>query len=121
VSGAASSLSPEPEEPAKDRSFPHEKLTCYELATSLSRWFRSQRFPPGCADLADHGRRASTSMALNIAEGCYLSGGNRRKHFGYAMASAAEACAVLDQVELLEGAERQAELRRVGAMVAGSR
>ncbi len=104
-----------------DSFFPHEKLTCYQLSTSVSHWFRAQRFPTGCADLADQGRRASASVALNIAEGCYLTGGNRGKHFGYAIASAAEACAVLDQVELPGGEERQAELRRVGAMVAGLR
>jgi len=37
------------------------------------------------------------------------------------LASAAEACAVPDQVELHGGKERQAVLRRVGAMVAGLR
>jgi len=103
---------------AVDRFFPHEKLTCNQLASSVSPWFRSQRFPQGSADLADQCRRASASVALNIAEGRYLTGGNRGKHSGYAIASAAEACAVLDQVDLPGGKEKQVELRRVGAMVA---
>ena len=100
-----------------DRYFPHEKLTCYQLAVSVSRWFRATDFPTGDADLKDQGKRAAASIVLNIAEGSRSTGGNRAKHFGYAMASAAEACAVLDIVDVPGISERRHELRRIGGMV----
>lgn len=103
------------------RYFPHERLTCYQLAVAVSRWFRDAPFPAGDAALRDQGKRASSSIVLNIAEGTRSSGGNRKKHFRYAEASAAEACSVLDLVDLDNGAERQAELRRIAAMVRGLR
>ena len=53
----------------------------------------------------------------NLAEGCYSLGGNRNKHLRIAMGSAAETCGVLDLVDLPGGAQRQAELRRVVAML----
>jgi len=104
-----------------DRYFPHEKLTCYQLAVTVSRWFRHTDFPAGSADLKDQGKRAAAGVALAIAEGSRSQGGNRKKHFRYAEASAAEACAVLDLLELPEGRERQQELRRIAAMVRGLR
>ena len=56
-------------------------------------------------------------MVLNLAEGAYRSGKDRQRHFRIAMGSAAETCAVLDLVDLPDGAARQAELRRVVAML----
>lgn len=53
----------------------------------------------------------------NIAEGAHSLGGNRGKHFRIARGSAAETCAVLDLVDLPDRAQRQAELRRVVAML----
>ncbi len=103
------------------RSFPHERLSCYQRALTVSRWFRSVDFPSGDADLKSQGKRAASSIVLNIAEGSRMQGRNRRKHFAYAEASAAEACAVLDVIDLEGGAAMQAELREVAAMVAALR
>jgi four helix bundle protein len=102
-------------------SFSHETLIAYRLALGVARWLRSTRFPMGDSGLRDQGVRAACSCVLNLAEGASAMGGNRRKHFAIAKASAAETCAVLDLVELSDGAERQAELRRVAAMISGLR
>ena len=96
--------------------FPHERLDCYRLAVGIARWTLAQRFPPRCADLADQAARAATSIPLNIAEAC-RGGAAGKNHFRIAMGSAGELCAVLDVVDLPEGALRQAELRRIGAML----
>lgn len=97
--------------------FPHENLDCYKLAVSVSRWLLTVRFPPRCSDLADQAVRASQSVVLNIAEGAGRGGPAGRNHFRIALGSAAELCAVLDLVSVEGAAERQAELRRVGAML----
>ena len=98
-------------------SLSHENLDAYRLARDVARWIRATRFPTGDSALRDQAVRAASSCVLNIAEGCYSLGGNRKKHFRIAMGSAAETCAVLDLVDLTGGAERQAELRRVVAML----
>jgi four helix bundle protein len=97
--------------------FPHESLDVYRLSVAIARWVRTQRFPSRSADLADQAIRASQSMVLNIAEGVARGGGARANHLRLALGSAAEVAAVLDLVELPDGALRQAELRRVGAML----
>jgi len=96
--------------------FPHENLDCYRLAVGIARWILTARFPPRCSDLSDQALRASQSIPLNIAEGC-RGGPAGRNHFRIAMGSAAELCAVFDVVVLPGSAERQAELRRIGAML----
>ena len=45
-----------------------------------------------------------------------MTGRNRVKHFRYAQASAAEACAVLDLVHIDGSHAIQQQLRRIGAM-----
>ena len=97
--------------------FPHESLDCYRLSVSIARWLVATRFPAGHSDLADQALRASQSVVLNIAEGMALSGAARRNHLRIALGSAAEVTSVLDLVALPEAAARQAELRRVGAML----
>ena len=94
----------------------HERLDAYGLALQVARWIRTTRFPTGDSALRDQAKRAADSMVLNIAEGCSRQGGDRHRHFTIAAGSAAEACAVLDLVDLPDGAERQRELRRVVAM-----
>ena len=47
-------------------------------------------------DLADQIHRAATSVALNLAEGQRLIGGNQRKHYAIAHGSANEIRAALD-------------------------
>ncbi|MFK7928975.1 MAG: four helix bundle protein, partial [Myxococcota bacterium] len=68
----------------------------------------------------DQGCRAMDSVSLNLAEG--VGRGRRapaagRNHLSIALGSAAEACAVLDLVDLPGGNEVQAKLRRVGIML----
>jgi len=97
--------------------FPHESLDCYRLAVPLARWVATVRFPSRHADLADQALRAGQSIPLNIAEGCARGGPAGKNHFRIGLGSAAELCAILDVVDLPGGAERQAELRRIGAML----
>ena len=96
--------------------FPYESLDCYRLAAAVARWTLSAKFPPRCGDLPDQAARAAASIALNIAE-AGKGGQAGRNHYRIALGSAGELCAVLDIVELPGGAERQAELRRIGAML----
>ena len=96
--------------------FPHEHLDCYRLAIEVARWMGRAKFPPGCADLADQGRRAARSVPLNIAEAA-RQGQAGAQHFRIALGSATETCAVLDVVDLPGGAEQQVKLRRIGAML----
>ena len=104
--------------------FDHEGLDAYKLAVEVARWFRATRFPRGDADLHDQGKRASQSVALNIAEGRARTAKSRihgvgGDHSTIAHGSAAEACAVLDVVDVAAGAEQQNKLRRVGQMLRG--
>ena len=96
--------------------FPHEQLDCYRLAVEVARWMGRAKFPPGCADLADQGRRAARSVPLNIAEAA-RQGQAGANHFRIALGSAAETCAVLDLVEFPDAPEQQVKLRRIGAML----
>lgn len=100
-------------------AFPHESLDCYHLAVAVARWVAATRFPARHADLADQALRAAQSVVLNIAEGAARRGPTSKNHFRIALGSAAEASAVLDLVDVPEAAARQAELRRVGAMLRG--
>jgi four helix bundle protein len=100
-------------------AFPHESLDCYHLAVGIARWVAATRFPARNADLADQALRAAQSIVLNIAEGAARHGPASKHHFRIALGSTAETSAVLDLVDLPEGAARQAELRRVGAMLRG--
>jgi four helix bundle protein len=102
--------------------FPHENLDCYRLAVGVARWVAASRFPPRCANLTDQAVRAAQSVVLNIAEGAARGGPAGRNHFArgrgrLALGSAAELCSVLDLVEVAEAAPRQAEIRRIGAML----
>ena len=78
---------------------------------------RRARFPRGDADLKDQGVRCSGSTVLNIAEGRAHGGKAEQNHYRIALGSAAEACAVLDVVDLAGAHEQQQKLRRVGAML----
>jgi len=98
-------------------SLSHENLDAYQVALGVARWIRSTSFPPGDSALRDQANRSACSLVLNLAEGAHSQGGNRAKHFRIARGSAAETCAVLDLVNLPGGAQRQAELRRVVAML----
>ena len=94
-------------------------LICHlALALGVARWAATQVIPASRKHLRDQLVRAADSVVLNIAEGAGREPGeSRRNHFRIAAGSAAEVAAVLDLVPLPGGEERQAELRRVVAML----
>jgi four helix bundle protein len=99
--------------------FPHETLRAYQQAVQVSRWVSAARFPRGMAWVKDQAQRAAGSVALNIAEGRGRAGQAQRNHYEIAYASASEACAALDLVDLPGAAEKQQELRAIGSMLVG--
>jgi four helix bundle protein len=99
--------------------FTHESLDVYRLAVAVARWVAAQPFPTARRHLRDQAVRAADSVVLNVAEGLgHPVGDARRNHLRIALGSAAEVSAVLDLIDLPGGAEKHAELRRVGAMLA---
>ncbi len=98
-------------------------LRAYKLAVQVSRWVSACKFPRGMAwdyvRLPDQTQRSARPVALNIAEGRGRSGQARRNHYEIAYASASEACAALDLVDLPGAAEKQQELRSIGSMLVG--
>ena len=58
-------------------------------------------------DLARQLRRAGASVALNIAEGSYARGGNRKALYNVALGSAKETKACLDVVAHLVTSQRE--------------
>ena len=100
-----------------DRNLRHEKFDAYALARDVARHVRAAQLPRGDADLKDQARRAAQSCCLNPAEGCYREGKDRLHFFRVAAGSAAEACAVLDLVNIEGVADIQARRRRVVAML----
>lgn len=104
-----------------ERQFPHERLICYQLAVAISRWVRRSDFPPGDAGLKQQAKHAADRVALAVVEGSRATGDDRAVHFLRAEACAAEVCAVLDLVELEDGALIQRDLRRVATMISGLR
>ena|SRR5689334_23105841 len=100
-------------------SLDHERLDVYQVALGVARWAAVQPIPAVRKHLRDQMVRAADSMVLNIAEGTGREPGSdaRRNHYRVAAGSAAEVSAVLDLVALPGGPERQADLRRVVAML----
>ncbi len=102
----------------KKFAFGHERLDCYRLALEVARWAARQVLPPDRRHLRDQLVRAADSMVLNIGEGSgHEPGAARRNHYRVAAGSAGEVHSILDLVDLPEGAVRQEQLRRVGAML----
>ena len=97
--------------------FAHESLDAYRLSVEVARWFRETRWPTGSASLRDQGLRAIQSTALNIAEGRSNTPRAKANHYRIALASAAEASAVLDLVDLPGGTDAQQKVHRIGAML----
>ena len=79
------------------------------LAEVLPRIGRHDR------DLVKQGRRAASSIALNLQEGSGRRGGDRTRHFSIASGSAKEVLAVLDVAEAWGylDAEATAQLRKL--------
>ncbi len=71
-------------------------------------------------DLARQGRRAGASIALNIAEGAGVRGGNRRLRYESALGSAREVVAGCDIAEALGHAKVSVEIRRMLGFVIGT-
>lgn len=81
------------------RGVEHNKLDAYNLALDFVARANqiASRFPRGSGDLADQLRRASTSIALNIAEGAgEFSRKDKAKFYRYAKRSTAECGAIVD-------------------------
>lgn len=99
-------------------TFLHEKLDVYRVAVEAARRIRAARWPRRTAHIRDQAVRSSESMVLNIAEGVARGPGDACKnHHSVAYASAAEALAALDVVDLPDHDEISQLLRRVGAML----
>jgi four helix bundle protein len=97
--------------------FAHESLDCYRLLVEVARWYLTARFPRGSASLRNQGLEAAQSAVLNLAEGRSRKANARINQYEIAKASAAEACSVLDVVDIPGGPENQQKLRRAGAML----
>ncbi len=85
--------------------FDFQRLDVYRAAIKFagSRRQLLRRLPRADGDLADQMRRASTSIALNIAEGCgEFSAPDRARFYRFSRRSAAECAAVLDLFEELD-------------------
>ncbi len=98
-------------------TFDHEHLQAYQLAVQVARWVRAVHWPRGEANLRDQARRASSSIALNIAEGRARGGAAERNHYKIAKGSAAEMSSVLDQIDLDGGTEMQRKLRSIASLL----
>lgn len=82
--------------------FDHQRLDVYQAARKFVGWRRGvvRGLPAGNGDLADQLCRASTSILLNIAEGCgEFSTLDRIRFYRMARRSATECAAVLDLLE----------------------
>jgi four helix bundle protein len=99
------------------QSFSHERLDAYRVALGVARWAATVHVPAQRRHLRDQLVLAADSVVLNLAEGGGRAGDARRNHYRIARGSAAEVCAVLDLLCPTGAAERQDELRRVGAML----
>jgi len=77
------------------RRLPHERLDVFQVAIELVELVASQRTVRGAAHVFDQVKRASTSVALNIAEGCGKDGKDRARFFSIARGSALETAAGL--------------------------
>ena len=97
--------------------FGFERTDVYRLAVQIARWMRAQRWDTGTAHLKDNAIRAADSTVLNTAEGLTRPGKAGRNLLRIAQASAGEALAVLDVVELPGRQDQQQRLRRIGAML----
>jgi four helix bundle protein len=86
---------------AAEPQLDYERLDVYRLARQLAREANEllKLLPPGRADVADQLRRATMSVALNIAEGSgEFAPKEKARFYRIAKRSATECGAVLDHV-----------------------
>lgn len=105
--------------PGEGRRFNHHRLDAYQVTMEFIRWReRSLKRLPRNSDLADQIDRASSSIALNIAEACgEASAGDQARFFRIARRSATECNAILDVAEAL-GHETPARINEGRALLA---
>jgi len=79
----------------EDRPLPHERLDAFQVALEFITF--TVELPPlaGGTDILDQLRKASTSIALNIAEGTGKQGRERARFYQIARGSALESAAAL--------------------------
>jgi four helix bundle protein len=85
--------------------FDHDRLDVYLAAVDMVALAHAivGAFSPGHADLADQLKRASTSIALNIAEGAgEYSRADKARFYRMAKRSGTESAAILDVAQKLE-------------------
>ena len=99
--------------------FDHESLDAYRMAVEVALWCARQPFPELRRHLREPLIRAADAVVLRIAEGSVAKGEASRDLIETALSAAAEACAVLDLADLPGAADRQDQLRRIGALLRG--
>ena len=77
------------------KRLPHEKLDAFTVAIELVERVSALRVPRGHASIVEQLRRSTSSVALNIAEGCGKHGRDRQRFFAIARGSALESAAAL--------------------------
>ena len=90
--------------------FDHDRLDVYLAAVDMVALSQAvaAAFPPGNGDLADQLKRATTSIALNIAEGAgEFSRADKARFYRMAKRSATECAAILDVARKLEIISRE--------------
>jgi len=102
----------------------HHKLDAYNVALEFvpRAFVIAGGLPRGLGDLADQLRRASTSIALNIAEGAgEYAGKDKAKFYRYAKRSAAECAAIIEVAAKLDPSQKvddeAKQLERLTAML----
>ena len=109
--------------------FPAQRLIAYRLCREVLVDFVAieGRWPRGWADLRDQGKRSTTSVLLNLAEGASqpMDGRAKGRHYAIALASLGESAAVVDAASALklsdrkELAELEEKMKRLGALIGG--
>ena len=109
-------------------AFTHEKLAVWQESVAFVRWANAYLIPKfkrtPSSGLADQLSRASTSISLNLAEGCARWHKKDKKHFyQIAMGSTAECASIVRlasalgvvDAEDLEVSSALAQLNKIGA------
>ncbi|MFW5967559.1 MAG: four helix bundle protein [Persicimonas sp.] len=98
----------------EDPMLGHERLDVYQCSLEFFTIAASAQedAPRGYGPLADQLRRASTSILLNIAEGCgKVSVDEKARYFAIARGSALESAATLDAFKALGAVEESGYAR----------
>ena len=79
----------------ESKPLPHEKLDVFRVAIELVEHVAQLHARRGASSAVEQLRRASNSIALNIAEACGKQGKDRQRFFTIARGSALESAAAL--------------------------